>query len=507
MVLEAVNGDVIYIPQGEYEFFPEDTDRIWLNPSNNQSGFKNVCFLFKDKHDIIFDGGGSTFIFHGKCFPFALLSCKNIVLRNFKTRTYYPETAEFDTISADERGFTLRFSDSVCPYHVENGSLLFSLEGNEIGRGVRLSMHAIDRISINYLICGDAEVDYDELPSNFVRVDAEDRGNHEVYFKYRKCDHPKSKPIMYARGEKVVFNLAESRDRSGFFVEDSTEIRFEEIHMTRGAGMGIIAQTSSDIKLRAFNVYPEGGDYVSLTADILQFVNCAGQVRIENSEMGCSLDDVINIHGNYLRVESFEADKVVLRAMHESHRGFFPYRPGDEVEFSEPHTRRVLGTAVVSRLGAVTTDGFVCELYVSDVNLQDSIPQGSLLENITLAPDVFITGNYCHDYPHVRLSGRGHFLIAHNRFERCSAAVLCQDLADDWDECGRVKEMVVRDNRMVNCNQLGGNSFITFAVSGWDMKDENTPKIHEKVVVEDNVFEGVKKYKVRISGVKNAIVE
>ena len=74
------------------------------------------------------------------------------------------------------------------------------------------------------------------------------------------------------------------------------------------------------------------------------------------------------------------------------------------------------------------------------------------------------------------------------------------DLAAYWYESGRIKDADIYENSFVNCNELGGDSFIDISVSGFDR--ESAPKIHENISIHDNSFSKLRNFAVTAAGVK-----
>ena len=239
------------------------------------------------------------------------------------------------------------------------------LDGNEIStRDGRLSLHLLGRHFVVYLMAPDSPGDKGKFPASFVGVRAEDIGNREVRFTYYGDKHPKSVSLPYNVGEKVVINLEEKRYRDVFFFEDCDGVSVENVAIRRFGGMGVVGQRSGNIKVDGLSVHPHAGERVTLTADIVQFINCYGNISITGCEGGLSLDDWINIHGNYLKIVSADGRRLRLRPQHPSQQGFFPYRPGDMVECVTARERKVLATARVCAVAKDPADPSVCEITV-----------------------------------------------------------------------------------------------------------------------------------------------
>ena len=193
-----------------------------------------------------------------------------------------------------------------------------------------------------------------------------------------------------------------------------------------------------------------------VSRDVFMWPKYCPRFTVENCRGGRSLDDWINIHGNYLKVLSVNGSRVRLQTQHASQSGFFPYRPGDALEFVTAHERTVVARANVLSQTADPSDSRCCEVTVyADLSAAGVV--GLLVENATLNPNVTIRGNRFADYPNLRLSGRGKYLIESNRFERCSSAVTGMDLADYWFESGRTQDVTIRGCKFTDLG-IGGHS-------------------------------------------------
>ncbi len=492
------DGATFALPKGVYHLFEDGAADVWLAPSNNRAGDKKVAFPLFGKRGVTIDGGGSTLVCHGQVFPFAAKDCEAVAIRNLTVTTRYPSCASFTVEAKDAHGFTVLFDAGTCPYSTADGHIDFQLDGHVVStRDGRISLHSLDRIAIAYLMAPGSPGDKSLFPAAFLGVEAEDLGGGRVRFRYYGDTHPKSAACPFAVGESVAANLEEKRQRDALFFEDCQGVTLEDVAIRRFGGMGVVAQRSGDIAVRRLEVMPPEGEKVSTTADALQLISCFGKATVEGCVFGWSMDDPINIHGNYLLVEKAEGRMARLRAGHSSHEGFFPCRAGDAVEFSDARTREVLAGARIVRATPDADDRFVCAVE-TDASL-DGVPAGALMENVTLNPAVEIRDCRFTDYPNIRLSGRGPFLVERNRIERACSALIAQDLADYWFESGRIGEMTVRDNDFIDCNALGGDTFVTVGVAGWGA---DAPKIHGRISFENNRFSGVKGRRFVVAGVR-----
>jgi len=384
---------------------------------------------------------------------------------------------------------------------VKDGGIFFKFDNDEIGTATqRLSFHATKRFHVSFLFAGETTASLKNIPGVAIRANAELREGRKVYFRYRTDDtRHKFGKCPYNIGEPVLFNLAEMRERLGLFFRDCENVRVENVRIERGAGMGLVAQVCKNVTLDGFRVVPLPGERVSITADAMQVINCQGDVLIQNCETSSMLDDVIDVHGNYLLVCRTEGNKARLKIGHRSHNGFFPYRPGDSLEFVDARTRKLFLTARVKGLSDVSDDLESVTLE-TDTDLSSLPKSGVLVDNVTPIPDsVTLRNNYFHDSFNMRFSGRSKWLIEKNRIEKC-LSILCLDLQGYWSESGPIRDMTIRDNDIISSGS------VVIGLSGWHQTDKNVPQIHDKIVIEDNRFVGMGTDRIKASGVKNLIL-
>jgi hypothetical protein len=476
------DGDTLKFEKGEYHFHVEGTTRKYIVSCGGKSGEKNMVFSFEGLNNITVDGGDSTFVWHGPVYPFAFRNCRGLNVGNFTTTMYRPTVVELTVTEKSDDGFLCKFLDPKC-YKIEDGHIVFDLD---IGRfstaDDKISVHALDRCCIEYLFAGDTKASKVHLPAGHMVTDAEDRGDGMVFFRYRPNDGTN---LHFNVGESIAFLLENNRFRSNFFFDSCSDVRFHDVTVRRGGGMGVVAQFCDGVTLERYNVVPNPGEKVSLTADCMFIVNCRGKVTIKDCEISWSMDDAMNCHGNYTKIAKAEGRKAtVVNILERAYPGFFPYHPGDTVEFAEESSRKVLGTAKIASVGKYGVDSKSVELtFESDV---PELPEGTLVENLTWIPDVTISGCDFHDFMHLRLSGRGKYVIENNRFTR-GIGICIMDLAGYWGEAGRVADMKIRGNQFDNLNRAG-NAFIFSGVTGENPGGPATPNVHSGLEITGNTY-------------------
>ena len=106
---------IIELEPREYRFTVKDAKRMWLSPSNNTSGEKNVIFPIIDKNGVTIEGNGATLVFDGDVFPFAVLRSRGVTIRNLTITKPNPVVAALKVTETDEKGITAKFSPELLP--------------------------------------------------------------------------------------------------------------------------------------------------------------------------------------------------------------------------------------------------------------------------------------------------------------------------------------------------------------------------------------------------------
>lgn len=477
---ELHDGDTLSFEPAEYHFYEDGTHVGFFAPSNNTSCDKKVVFSLINMRGIQIDGQGSTFVFHEFTSPFVVQNSERITLKNFTVTTHYPPYTLAEVTEVDDDGFTVRIDKTFSPYRIENGHLIFDRENSVLSTADRkFSLHSMTNGLIYYLFVGDCAANKVDLPAPHLNCDAFEVDGG-VRFSYRKSEEYFICP--YLVGERFAINLEERRERDVFFLENSKDLSLRSITVRRGGGMAVIGQMCENISIDGMTVTPSNGEPISVTADVFHFVQCNGQLLIENSVLSDSLDDACNIHGNYSVIEKTDGNRLFVRFGHVDHDHLNLYRVGDALDIIQPNTLDVVATVTVRSSQFCNNTGF--ELIIET---EEALPNIDLIdffvENPDRMPNITLRNNHWHHFPHLLLSGSGKILVESNHFHDCGAALIARDLAAYWYESGRIRDITVRNNCLGPCRD---SACVVGGVSGFS--GENTPKIHGTVLIEDNRF-------------------
>ncbi|MDO8952876.1 MAG: right-handed parallel beta-helix repeat-containing protein [Draconibacterium sp.] len=467
--------------RGEYHFYPEYANhRDYFESNTTDVNPRKCAFLFENMNDIIIEGNGSNLIFHEQMQPFTFDNCRNIILRNVNIDWEQPLIAQAQILQVKENSIRVSINLKESPFRIEEGKLFFgttrenlqpwksTMEFDRDGRFVvpqTGDWGCLGRGWENYL----AE---NILP-----------GIIEIHFPALR------KPAV---GNFLVMRHAE-RIHSGIFIQNSKNIRIENVNLYHATGLGILAQFSEDLTFdryraipnKAKNRYFGGGD------DGIQISNCKGLITITDCEFAGLMDDPVNVHGTSVQVVDVMGSKQLkCRFMHHQSIGLNWGHRGDMVSFIENSVMKSLGTGEVTSFKLIDDETFLIT-FKSDIPKQLEV--GDALENLTWSPDLLVTNSH---FKSCRARGLlvstpGKVVIENNIFESSGSAILIAGDANNWFESGAVTDVLIKNNVFTELCNTSSYQFCEGIISVYPeipVLNEKTPQFHKNIRIENNQF-------------------
>lgn len=445
---ECGEGDsvVIRFHQGIYNFYEKGAAvREYYISNHDQDNPKRVGIALEGMKRLTLDGGGATFVFHGRMLPIALLHSEDCLLKNFSIDFANPHIAQVEIVKNDpQRGITFRPASWV-KYRITKDSV-FEAYGE--GWTVRHSW------GIPF-----------EKDTKRIVYNAGDRGcNTKGAFLVEKglIQAPHWKDEKLTPGTIFVMRGWE-RPTPGIFLSQNVDTRLENIQVHYAEGMGLLAQLCENITLEKFNVCLKGDNdprYFTTQADATHFSGCKGKIISCNGLYEGMMDDAINVHGTYLKVIGRLDDRTLVgRYMHDQSWGFEWGRAGDDVQFIRANTMELTGSA--NRIVSIRAydkedmEGAREFLIAFENPVETGIDEkGSYgIENLTWSPEVIFSGNLIRNN-----RARGALfstprptVVENNTFDHTSgtAILLCGD-CNGWFETGACRNVMIRNNHFIN---------------------------------------------------------
>ncbi len=479
-ILEATNSPIseIKFEKGEYHFYPDKGLEQFCYISNHNDVVIKTAFPLFNMKDLVIDGQGSTFIFHGKMIPFLIDESQNISLKNLSIDWEVPFHSEGLVVANDlkNRTFDLKISD-IYPYEIRNRQLYFIKESYEHNLGQAI-LYDPERKAIAYntesytpltlyhdipeyikspKIVSSYKYKLDPIaPSQRIlgrefRLQVEEIEPGVV----RVFNHGKKMPpigeILVCKGEQHLNRLAPAIRLTDVYGFNATNVN---IH--HAGGMGVIAENSADLILDNVNVTPSHGRMVSTTADATHFVGCRGKVVLKNCTFNNQLDDATNVHGTYQEVVDLLDEKSIgVKMGHFQQQGFVIGKPNDTiglVRLSEsffPYDELTIKS--IKKLNSRY------QIIMFNENLPETMKTGDLIENLCGYPEVLIENcNISRNRARgLLLSSPKKTIIKNNFFSTEMEALLIPVESGHWYESGNGSNITIENNTFQDCNHSG----------------------------------------------------
>lgn len=487
-IASAGNTDsiVIVLPEGRYDFYPEGaTEREYFISNHDQDNPKSVGLAFEHMKHVVFDGQGSELVFHGRMLPVSLVHSENCTLKNFSIDFENPHISQVKILENDTMAGMITYE--VAPwvqYEIRDSAFVAKGEGWEHTPAWGIAF----------------EGDTKHLVYTTSDIAVGTRKVTEIAPRKIKAPWVNKKLIPGT----VVVMRGYGRPTPGVFLSNDTNTKLENIQVHYAEGMGLLAQMSENITLDGFSVCLRGKDdprYFTTQADATHFSGCKGKIVSVGGMYEGMMDDAINVHGTYLKVQKREDDKTLVgEYMHPQAYGFDWGFVGDTVQFIDAKTMEIIGQpnriTAIQAVDKPDNRGAKKFRIVFEQVLDPAIAEtGSFgIENLTWTPEVYFADNVIRNN-----RARGSLfstpkqtIVENNVFDHTSgtAILLCGD-CNGWYETGACHDVVIRKNKFINSltNMFQfTNAIISIYPEIPDLKSQQK-YFHSGIVIEDNEFD------------------
>lgn len=481
------DSTLIILPKGRYDFYPKGaSEREYYISNHDQDNPKLVGLAFENMKNVVFDGQGSELVFHGRMLPISLLNSENCTLKNFHIDFENPHISQVKVLANDTVCGSITYE--VAPwveYEVRDSAFVVKGEGWEHTPSWGIA--------------------FEEKTKRLVYTTSDiavgTSGITEVSPRVIRCDQWKNSKLTPGT---VVVMRSYGRPTPGVFLSSSTNTVLENIQVHYAEGMGLLAQMSENITLDGFSVCLRGDDdprYFTAQADATHFSGCRGMIRSVGGLYEGMMDDAINVHGTYLKVQKRIDDKTLIgEYMHGQAYGFVWGYPGDVVQYVNSNTMELIGSenriATIEAVDKPTPHGAKQFKISFEDALDPAISEASVcgIENLTWTPEVYFADNTIRNN-----RARGSLfstprptVVERNLFDHTSgtAILLCGD-CNGWFETGACRDVVIRDNKFVNAltNMFQfTNAVISIYPEIPDLQNQQK-YFHSNIVIENNTFD------------------
>lgn len=426
---------LITIPTDTYDVKWEEASAPVLCVANHgYNGYKAAAIAIEDIDGLTIDGGGSTFILHG-CMDFAVVSrSKNITVKNLSVRCADTCNFQGNVIEAEGGSVTVKLEEH--PKMELHGKHIFQkfFDNNWEPMGRTLDYVTETR----ELRRGSGD---ENFGMKFKDIRKEYDAENDILRLY-------DVPVMPPVGDTIVFTMSR-RCNQAFLLSHSENITVEDVTVGTCWGMAFLAQKCKDVTIRRCTVTPDGNRCWSAGQDATHFVNCRGTVTIEDNRFENQLDDAVNLHGIYTRVDGVAGDQILVRYGHFQTRGIDIYAAGDRIQLMMPENQMPIAFATITSVEVQSPDYTVLTLG----DIKGEITQGMIVENLSDEANAYIRRNIIRNNRArgMLIAAKGHIEITDNHFHSGGAAIQFESDPFHWYECGGTNDVLIARNHFDDC--------------------------------------------------------
>lgn len=460
---------------GSYDFYQEHAARLPFYISNsiseqeNPDVTKTIGVFFQGMRNLVLEGNGALFRFHGKFTMFVFDQCENIEVRNLRTDFVRPTISEMTVESIGPEAIEVRVHPDSW-YELQEGVLIWKGEGWTYRDGPAQLFDPVTNTTwrVNNPISARTRVEEMEPFRLRLHYNQVERPDAEVGFTYQMRDG--------------------IRDQAGVFIHRSQNVVWQNVSLYYTHGLGVVGQFSENLTFESLSIAPreESGRTAAAFADGIHLSGCRGLIRIANSCFEGLHDDSINIHGTRLRIiDTPSGNQILVRFMHDQSYGFDAFCPGDQIDFVRAESLAVYHSNEIAQVQRVSAREILLTL-VEPVSYL--VAPGDVIENTTWTPQVEICNNRFARVPTrgILVTTRRKVVIDRNRFDRLTmSGILIADDAESWFESGRVEDVTICNNTFNHC---GGREHPVILIAPENKQIEIDIPVHRNIRIEGNAI-------------------
>lgn len=465
---ESDGSTTIKFPKGRYDFWQD------FSVTSNRSFSTGISL--ENLENVIIDGDGSEFIFHGNMQIAKIDKCENITLKNFTVDWDFPFIYEGKYLNSTNEYIELEFDKEQYRYIIEDGKFFMTGEGWKAAPTGYFNLFDSETKEILYNT-------HDGNNANLFTSKAEEVAPGIVRF----YGTPNIKPpkgtytaLMAGRYMTVGINIVNSKD---IYMKNLT-IHHALSHAVLGSRTENITMDNASVKINE-----EKGRVTSIIADNSHFLNCKGLIRIINCAHTGAHDDFINVHGSYSKIDSVIGNNSVITSQLNG-------EIGDEIWFVNPIDCQRSETCTIKSIEQIKGRRVKITFNTS---LPKEVKSGEYMENKTWTPELEIRN--CQILKHHRARGilittPKKVVIENNYFRTAGTAILLEGDMDHWFESGANRDVTIRNNIFEDCLTSGnitgnrwewGDAIITITPSHKPTTVRTEP-YHNNIIIQDNIF-------------------
>lgn len=479
---KACGEDGLKFTNGIYHLYPEKASVRAVSVSNHDiCGYTSIAMLLEDMKDFTIDGGDSLFVSHGVMITAAVINCENVTLRNFRFTVCAPMRMEAVVTDCNEKYCAIEVVNDVS-YYIRDGRLRFT---DGYGHD--------DPYHYTMMMCRNGETGY--MPETKQSFDKNLRFT-QLEGRSMRLDNL----LLEPEPDMKLILGPQLRHGCTVFLEHCKNSLIENTSFRHSYAMGIIAQLCDTVTVHGISVKPEDSGF-STNCDATHFVSCTGRIEVSDSYFEAMLDDAMNVHGIFTRIEMIEDDGILVRDMHPGSKGLSLYRPEDIIAVMNPKKLVSESSYTVDSVEMINQEYVFLKLREPTTYIQE----GHVVENMSIMPEVIFKNNTVKDNRArgILLASRGRITVEGNRFHTPGCAILFESDGEMWYESGGTEEVMIKNNLFDNCGYARGE-WGSAVIEIKPRKDfDGINYYHRHIAVKNNFFRKSEKLLFSAADTKN----
>ncbi len=437
-------------------------------------------------HDITLDGQGSDFLYRGRMTAIAVLNSRNISLKDFSIDYENPMMAQLEVI--ENNGQSLKFKPaSWVRWRIKGGKFNYYGQGWDYDPWLAV---AFDKNKKNLL--------YKTADIGVNINGAIDNGDGSV-------TAPNWKNPQLVVGSRIAARTGD-KQCPGIFLQKNKDTQLSKVNIHYSQAMALLAHACENVSLDQTSVkIREGsGRYFTAQADATHFSCCKGKISVKNGLFEGMMDDALNVHGLYLLV-SKRVNKHTVEAHYPEVQswGFEWGLKGEKAQFIASNTFDSIGSTYTIKSIKPKDKATVLGAKVFTLEFEEELPQEINehkkigIENLTRTASVDYLNNTVRNNRArgILLNTPQHVLVEGNTFDHVSgSAILSSTDCNGWYESGRIQDLIIRNNKFIDCLTTNGFQFceaiISFNPIIPNAEAQKEPFYGRKdgIIIENNLF-------------------
>ncbi|NJB83543.1 alpha-1,3-galactosidase-related protein [Wenyingzhuangia aestuarii] len=477
--LKGQKGVTLFFPKGKYEFYPENAFEQYRAVTNHDNSLKRIAFPIFEFQDFTIDGNGSTFNFHGKICPVVIEGGKNTTLKNFKIDWEHSFVNELKVIenNSKENSFVVEVNNGKFGFEVKDNEILFNHYDwqDVIGQNIAFDPKTKSPIwsTKDYFLKSTHKSQIKKLNSKTAK-----------FTNYTKVTPPVG-TIFATYGPSPGGN----RFAQAIHLANSKDSFIDNVTVYAAGGMALIAERCENITVHKFTVTSRDDRHFATRADATHFLGCKGVIKMENSLLEHMMDDGINVHGAYVKIEKYMGNNTFLcEISHVQQAGIIFSEPGDKVALLSRETVLPFYETVVTKTKILNEKRFLLTV----ANVPENIPSGPLsVENLTWNPDLYLANNTIRNNRAraALITTKGKVVVENNYFSSQMHGILIEGDNKAWYESGAVKDITIKNNTFENIGYGSGEGYPLY-ISPMFLPTQRlgAKKYHQNISIVNNTF-------------------